>query len=335
MADVAAVGRRLRRVGVDRVLAQPEELEVAAGDLAERRAAARVVVGRPAGHVDLGAGHQRGAVRDVEDALDERFHVLAAIGADHELDLGAVGDDVRLRPGLGDDPVQADVRTDVLAQRVDPREEQHRRVGGVDAQVRADRAVRGPARPGDPQRSGGEARVVDLVEVARVEHRHRVHPLEGAAVEHDDLAAAALLGRGAQDCDSAGRVGPLLGDGDRGGAGGGADQVVAAAVAEPGERVVLGEQRDRRPVAAAVLPAERGRQRRDAALDREPVTGEEAAEPAARLLLLEADLRVRVDVGGDPLQLGPQAVDPLRDALLQVVQLHRSPPVGRSSIDRR
>ena len=80
-----------------------------------------------------------------------------------------------------------------------------------------------------------------------MDHEGGVDPGEDPRLEERDLAAAALLGRSADHPDAAGKAG--TGDGREEGPrarGGRGDQVVAAAVTDPRERVVLGQQRDRR-----------------------------------------------------------------------------------------
>ena len=68
--------------------------------------------------------------------------------------------------------------------------------------------------------------------------------VEGAPLEHEDLAAAALLGRGAQHLDGEAQVVGHLGQGQAGTDGGGGDDVVAAGVADAGQGVVLGADGD-------------------------------------------------------------------------------------------
>ncbi len=67
---------------------------------------------------------------------------------------------------------------------------------------------------------------------AGVDHHRGVQPVEGAAIEHEDLPAAAFLGGGAEHGDGEPE---LVGQAGQAGAdGGGGDDVVAAGVAEPG-----------------------------------------------------------------------------------------------------
>src|SRR5262249_61448313 len=83
-----------------------------------------------------------------------------------------------------------------------------------------------------------------------VDHHRRVHVAEHAGLEQLDLAAAALLGRGADDVNAplwepvADRRQPGARPGP-----GGRDRVVTARVPDRRERVVLAPDRDARPLA--------------------------------------------------------------------------------------
>ena len=104
----------------------------------------------------------------------------------------------------------------------------------------------------------------------------------GRAEEHD--LAGQLVGDGRQRDRRA--------DARRG------HRVVAAAVAETGQGVVLGQDPDPRAVAAAAAAAGRPDRRREAArrvLDREPVRAQDLGDPGRGLVLLERRLRVGVD----------------------------------------
>ena len=119
-----------------------------------------------------------------------------------------------------------------------------------------------------------------------------VHAGERAALEQQDLAAAAFLGRRA---DHAHRQADVVGDrrGARSPAptADGRDHVVTAGVADAGQR---SRTRRRSRGGAAPMPGarhERRRQVADAALDREAGVGQRFAEPRRGALLLEAELR--------------------------------------------
>jgi hypothetical protein len=96
---------------------------------------------------------------------------------------------------------------------------------------------------------------------------------------------------------------------------------VAARVADPGQRIVLRQDRDRRPRAGALdRRAERGRQAADAPLDPRPVLLEELGEPGVRPLFLEGELGVAMDPVRERLQLVGEAVHRLGDLRLERVR---------------
>src|SRR2546430_2452971 len=100
----------------------------------------------------------------------------------------------------------------------------------------------------------------------------------------------------------------------------GRDDVVAAGVADAGQRVVLGHDRDRRSGPSAVdRRAERRGEPAHGALDPGAVLGEELGEPRVRLLFLERELRMVVDSVGEGLELVREAVDGRGDPGLERV----------------
>src|SRR4029077_15664526 len=100
--------------------------------------------------------------------------------------------------------------------------------------------------------------------------------------------------------------------------GGGRDQVVATTVAEPTERVVFGEEGNRRAGSVAARRDEGGRGVGDANLDAETVLLEQLGEPSDGLPLFVSDLGIGVDVAANPLELWPQGVDPGADRILEL-----------------
>ena len=94
----------------------------------------------------------------------------------------------------------------------------------------------------------GQEHAADHVAVARVEEERRVEAVEEAVVEHELLAAPPLLRRRAEEDDLPGELVAERRQGDRRAHARRRHRVVAAAVAEPRERVVLGEDADPRPV---------------------------------------------------------------------------------------
>ena len=125
-------------------------------------------------------------------------------------------------------------------------------------------------------------------------------PVEQAVVDHDLLAAAPLLGRRAEEDDLAGQLVGDRGQGDRRADARGGHRVVAAAVAQTGQRVVLGEDPDPRAVARrarrAGSAADRGGEAAGRMLDRRSRGARsDLGDPGRGLVLLERGLRVGVD----------------------------------------
>ena len=89
-----------------------------------------------------------------------------------------------------------------------------------------------------------------------------------------------------------------------------ADDVVPAAVPDAGQRVVLGEHRDRRAAAAGAGP-QRGVQAVHAHLGVDAVRGEQVGDRAHRPVLGVALLRVGVQVVAEPQQLAAGRLDRL------------------------
>ena len=90
------------------------------------------------------------------------------------------------------------------------------------------------------------ASIVAQVGAGGVDHHRRVDAVERALLGHEDLAAAALLGRRAEDDDPAAELVGERGGGQPGAEPGGADDVVPAGVADAGQGVVLAQHGDRR-----------------------------------------------------------------------------------------
>ena len=128
----------------------------------------------------------------------------------------------------------------------------------------------------------GEQLALDAGHVRRVEEERRVEPGEQAVADHDPLARATLLGRRAEEHDLAGQLGSQRGERDRGTDPRGGHRVVAAAVAEPGQRVVLRQDADPRPLpspAAGEDAADGGRQAADRVLDGDSRAGRSPRRP--------------------------------------------------------
>jgi hypothetical protein len=151
-----------------------------------------------------------------------------------------------------------------------------------------------------------------------MEHHRGVDFLEDAGTDQTNLSAATFFGRSPDDEYSSRQPVERIGQRDARAGGGGRDQVVPATVAQATERVVLGQERDRR--AGPIPPAgnEGGRGVGDAKLDAEPMLLEQLGKPGDRLVLFVADLRIGVNVAPDPFQLRPKRVDSRADFILQL-----------------
>ena len=173
-------------------------------------------------------------------------------------------------------------RLELLAPQPDRGEQQDQRVERVPAAPRIRRRVRLEAGEDDLDVLRRERVALDVAAVARVVQEGGVEAVEQPVIDHDLLAAPPLLGRRAEEDDLAGQ---LVGDrreGDGGADAGGGHRVVAAAVAQPGQGVVLGEDPDARPVAAPAAAPRRpdgGRQAAGRMLDLEAMAGQDLGDP--------------------------------------------------------
>jgi hypothetical protein len=160
-----------------------------------------------------------------------------------------------------------------------------------------------------------EERHLDVGHVRGVDHHCGADALEQPVVEHHLLAREVFLGRRAEKHDLARQRRALRGQRERGADRGSRDDVVAAAVAEASERVVLGEDRDARSVAVLTSQtrADGGRQRARRVLHREPGRLEDLGDRRGRGHLLEARFRV----GMDPVRQTDQHVAPRLDRVGQ------------------
>ena len=143
-----------------------------------------------------------------------------------------------------------------------------------------------------------ERLALDVVPVAGVEQQRRVDAREQAVLDHLGLAAPPLLRRAAEEHDLAGQLVGDRGERDRGADARRGHRVVAAAVTEAGQGVVLGEDPDPRAVAAATAAArrpDRGRRACPPASRPRTVPRELFGDPGRGLALLEGDLGIGVD----------------------------------------
>src|SRR5262249_8317489 len=145
------------------------------------------------------------------------------------------------------------------------------------------------------------------------------------------------------------QLGRLLG-GDRGAGQGGAEQVMAAAVAardavrarlparhwiiaEPGQGVVFGQEADRRPRATGPLSHERGRHTSRTAPDREARRFKFTLVHLRRCLLPQTQLGQLPDLGRHPLDDPPNGPRRTLEAHIYLRPVHQTPGTVIASID--
>ena len=189
-------------------------------------------------------------------------------------------------------------RAELLPPQADRGEQQDHRVERVLAPPRVGRRVRLEAGVDDVDVLGRQRLALDVAPVAGVVEQRRVETLEQAVLDHDLLAAAPLLGGRAEEDDLAGQLVGHRREGDRGADTRGGHRVVAAAVAEAGQGVVLGEDPDPRAVAATTAAAaSHGPRSRGCRPDARPRSrgGSAPRRPRPRHDLLERRLGIGVD----------------------------------------
>ena len=136
----------------------------------------------------------------------------------------------------------------------------------------------------------GQAGGLEPVLGPGVDHHRGVGAVERAALEQEDLAPAALLGRRAEHRDRQPDVVGHRGQGHARADGGGGDEVVAAGVAHAGQRVVLGADHDGQGARTGPSRAARWAGRRRRARPRSRPRRARRPPGAAARVLLEAEL---------------------------------------------
>ncbi len=301
--DVAHVGGAGADLGVVLGGGAARGAEVVAEAAGDGHVVDEVLVAGARLDIDRDAARQRRAARAALHDRADPGQLREVEGAHGELTRGALGDDVHGLAAVLDVAVHAHAVAEVDPLGVDQVEclhtgsERTRAVPGGDRRV-GRLAVKDHV---DPHRR--ERVVRDEIPIERVEHHGRVHPLEDAGVDELDLAAAPLLGRGADELDRAGEGAALLGEREERAERAARDEVVTTRVADLGERVVLREDRDARATLADA-GAERGRHAAGAALDLDAAALDGLGEPGGGAVLLEAQLGVGVDLRGDVEQHG-------------------------------
>ena len=194
-------------------------------------------------------------------------------------------------------------RGELLAEQAEGHLGDRHRVEGVDPLPGGGRGMGLLAFEEDVEVGHGEAGAGQALDRPGVDHHGGVDVLEGAAVQHEDFAAAPLLGGRAEHPHLQAYVVGHRGQGQPGPHGARRDDVVAAGVAHVGQRVVLGAHGDDQ--VAVTRP---GLQCRgdvvDAFGDREPARTERLGHGVGRPGLVEAQLGRRVDRVAEGDQLG-------------------------------
>ncbi len=182
----------------------------------------------------------------------------------------------------------------LLAQQSDRHLRDRDGIGRIEPKIRSDGGVRlasdvadghlrqrQRARPGDVERTG-------------VQHHRRGDVVERARLQQQSLAAARLLGGGADQHDREVQFVGDVGQRERGADRGRGDDVVPAGVPDPWQGVVFGaDADDQRP--AAEVGAERGVQTSGLAGDRKAALGDEGLGLGAAAVFVERQFRLGVD----------------------------------------
>ncbi len=163
---------------------------------------------------------------------------------------------------------------------------------------------------------------VDGVGGAGVDHHRERQVVEAPRLQHGDLPAAALFGRGAEHADADAQVGGDTGEGLGGAHRGRGDDVVTAGVAEAGEGVVLRDQADR-DGPFAICGDERRRQARGPALDGETAGRQLIGQERRRGILPPGRLGVLVQPAADVEQRAEPFIDPIGHPSLQRLRRHQ------------
>ena len=149
-------------------------------------------------------------------------------------------------------------------------------------------------------------------------HHRRVDAVERAGARHQFFAAAFLLGRRPQQRTVPHRRSRIAARPSVAPKRGRRDQVVAAGVADAGQRIVFGEQVDERAGrAAGEVALESGLEAVSGALDGEAGRRQRVAQQAARVVLVESEFRVGVDIVRHADEFPRQRIDPAHDDLFQ------------------
>ena len=267
VGDVARADRFVRRVGA---LGQPEPLELAAVDGGERevraqrrrRALVRDHLEARAGRRGRALGAAQQARRGVlEHGVLERAHPDARGGA--------LGDHVRRLAAVGHDAVDARAARELLAQQADRDEERDHAVERVDAALGIGRRVRGAAVEDELELASAEEEPVRAPHVRGVRHHApRARPSKTPAATSRRLPIPSSSAGQPTTTRLDGVVGQHRGERAGGEQARRAREVVAAGVADLGQRVHLGEQRRAPARRCRAAPRRRSRAPRSRARSR-------------------------------------------------------------------
>ena len=238
-------------------------------------------------------GHRAGqeAVAHLGFQISERRRL---VGAHRVLQFGARGDDVGHMPAVGDDAVHLLPGRQLLTQQPDCHLRDGRCVGGVDTPVRRGRRMRFPAavihlNRGQRQRPGGRD-----IHRAGMHHHGDRQVVEDSGVEQQDFSTAELFSGRAQEHNRQTQLVGYVGQGQRGADRRCGNDVVAAGMTDPGQRVVFGAHANSQRTAAEVS-AERGVQSAGCRGDLETPLSHQRLRLGATAVLGERQLRFGVD----------------------------------------
>ena len=319
-ADPTHVGH-VRRTGVGIVALIPDAV---GGHIRSEAVGQDAVIAHRPGqpgenHLHGRVCRERRGLAQVSKARPHRAVLGFVVAPDHEPGGRPVRDDVGGRAALPDDAVDPSRRPQLLPPQPDRREQQDQRIKCVLPAPRVGRRMRLQPVKDDLGILRGKRMAGHVIPIARMEQQSRVESLEQAVVDHDLLAAPALLGRGSKEDDLTGQSIGDRGQRDRGTDARRGHRVVATAVAKAGKGVVLGEDPDPRPVgapSATLRRTDRGGEGARGKLHGVAVPGEDVSHPGGRLVLLECRLGMRVDLVGEPQDLGSGRFDCGSDARL-------------------
>jgi hypothetical protein len=145
-----------------------------------------------------------------------------------------------------DDAVHTRVTAHLQAAGVDADEGLDDGLERVDAEIGRARRMRGLAVEDELHPTARQRSASHHVAARRMQHERGVDVVEHAGLGEQDLAAAALLGRRADDQHAPGKALAAPGEGEAGAERARGDDVVAARMPDTRQRVVLGQDGQRR-----------------------------------------------------------------------------------------